>query len=160
VFISHSVSPSLTLKQIYADASSVTSRQIAESFSLDSQKKLPSVFMDRIRTLGLPDAAIVLVDNSSLSEWTKALLGHSLNMAPVASLDPLTLAAVQKADRDLFKSVCTNINGRSGIILNVTNSTPQSISNSGTAYSSDYFRKWMGLVTSLHFTSCEVLVGP
>jgi hypothetical protein len=160
VFINQAVSSTMILKQIYPDLTSLTSKQLRDNFSLDSKKQLSNQFLGVIHNMDLPVSGSVLVDNNRLGEWATAVLHQSLLINPVGSTDPNNIGIVQRADQDLFTDICTTVNDQSGPGLSVPTASSRVAAISDTSNSSDYLRKWMGLVTSLHFASCETLAGP
>jgi len=160
VFVSQSVSPTITLKQIYPAATSPFSHQVQDAFSLDRNKQLTSRFTDVIHQLQLPGSGPVLVDNDGLGEWAKAVLHQTLIIEPASPADRTNLAVLQHADQDLFTDICATVNDHSDPGLTIPIATSHVAAISASIDPPDYFRKWMGLVTSLHFASCEVLAGP
>jgi len=159
VFVSRSEFSSMILKQIYPDIASATAIQLKTAFSLDSQKKLSQKFLSAINDLDLPAANTVLVDQHSLGLWTSSLVGKPVSLSPLGPMDLNHIGVIQKADRDHFKSICAALNSKSASVSPISEGTPLAAA-SYSPDSSDYLKKWMGLVTSLHFASCDVLAGP
>ncbi|HVP21921.1 MAG TPA: hypothetical protein VMS73_08675 [Anaerolineaceae bacterium] len=160
VFVNQSVTPTITLKQIYPAAASPFSNQLHDAFSLDRKMQLSTRFTDIIHQLQLPGSGPVLVDNFGLGEWAKAVLHQTLTIEPVAPANRNDLAVLQQADQDLFTGICATVNDLSNPGLTIPTATSHVAAIAAAIDPPDYFRKWMGLVTSLHFASCEVLAGP
>ncbi len=155
VFISRSVVPGLIMKRIYPEAGSAASARLAAAFSLDQQKQLDPKFLAVARDLDLPSAEIVLVDDGGIAEIA-ALLAHQLSRgSSIANPDgyPVT-------DREIFQDICKGINAPTITLpfSSPDNSPLESTLEKGSYFG--FFNKWKGLVTSLHFASCEVLAGP
>jgi hypothetical protein len=155
VFISRSIYPGLIMKRIYPELSSPASARLAAAFSVDRQKQLDRKFLDVMRDLDMPAAEIFLVDNEGMAE-VAAALSHQINQDNMSNHSLI----LHQSDLDLFRGICATIDTPAGAITFISAELPNIGITSGGMSSFGYLNKWEGLVTSLHFTSCEVLAGP
>ncbi len=155
VFISRSVVPALIMKRIFPEAGSPASARLAAAFSVDLQKQLDRKFLDVMQDRDMPSAEIILVDGDGMAE-VAAALSHHASLDSVASQP----GRVQKTDTKLFQDICTTIDDSDEPVSFVSTgqSASEPVSKEDGAFG--YLNKWKGLVTSLHFASCEVLAGP
>ncbi len=154
IFISRSVFPGLIMKRIYPEAGSPISTRLGTAFSVDRQKQLNQNFLDVMHALDLPSAEIVLVDDAGLADFIDILLTQTpgaVSFQPDPAITP---------DLDLFREVCSVIDEPVNSVPFVPEDVPQAGTESVSAVPFGYLYKWKGLVTSLHFASCEVLAGP
>ncbi len=155
VFINHSVFPSLIMKRIYPEAGSPASAKLASAFSLDQHKQLEPKFLDVMQDLDMPAAEIILVDGVGIADIA-ATLSHQGTSGRTGAQPP----APQKLDLAFFQDICTAIDAPTSTVpFFSTGQTPVGTS-SEVEDSFGFLNKWKGLVTSLHFASCEVLAGP
>lgn len=160
VFISRSVFPGLILKRIYPEMSSPISTKLGETYSLDQQKQLDPKFLDVMRELDMPAAEIVIVDNLGIADFAKAISSHSpadFIIEPQSAIRP---ELTPLNDLDLFRGICTSIEATANSVPIFDTSLPEPYGTGEKSVPTNYFNKWKGLVTSLHFASCEVLAGP
>ncbi len=155
VFISRSVFPALIMKRIYPEADSPASIKLAAAFALDQQKQFDRKFLAVIHELELPAAEIVLVDSQGMAEIAAAL---THNVSPDLSIKQPQRA--QAPDLEVFEDICTAINAPANAVPLFSSESPSQPSSSGVDTTFGFLNKWKGLVTSLHFASCEVLAGP
>ncbi len=154
VFISRSVFPALIMKRIYPEAGSPASVKLAAAFALDQQKQVDRKFLAVMHDLDLPAAEIVLVDSQGMTEIAAALVDHVSPDSSIKHPQPS-----QEPDLDVFEDICTAINAPANAVPLFSSEQSQP-SSSGVDSTFGFLNKWKGLVTSLHFASCEVLAGP
>jgi len=161
MFINHSDFTSLVFKRIYPENASEESNTIANAFALTAEKNPTDKFYTALQSLDVPAAEIIVVDNLLLRDLVSSLTGPST----LGNYDfPSTgnsLAVAQRLDRDLMVKACN-------IIQDPQQGAPQdarsqsqghTLANALTS-SPDELKRWKGLVTSLHFASCETLASP
>ncbi len=160
VFISRSIFPGLILKRIYPEISSPISTKLGETFSLDQQKQLDPKFLAVMRELDMPAVEIVIVDNLGMADFATAISSHSpanFIMEPQGAVPP---ELTPLNDLDLFRGICTAIEAYANSVPIFESSLAQVNGTGEKSVPTNYLNKWKGLVTSLHFASCEVLAGP
>jgi len=160
LFISRTEFPSLIMKRIYPEPGSVESDELGKAFSMKSDHQPSEEFMGAIHDLELPWASIMLVDDLSLPEWISALAGPSILETSQIPSSSTSITTAQKLDQELNAKACSTIGNYSKPISLVSTSIGQqqpAIMNSNIFIN---LQQWKGLVTTLHFASCEVLVGP
>ncbi|HEX7393662.1 MAG TPA: hypothetical protein VF313_01940 [Anaerolineaceae bacterium] len=148
------------MKRIYPEMGTAQSDKIGKAFSLNSDHQPSEEFMDAIRALDLPSAAIMLVDDLSFPEWISALAGPSILKTSQMSSSFTNLLLAQKLDQELNAKACSAIENQSMLISPASTSIGQeqlAVMNSNSFIN---LQQWKGLVTTLHFASCEVLVNP
>ncbi len=155
IFISRSEFPTLILKRIYPETGSTASARLGAAFSIDQQKQLDPKFMKLMRELDLPAAEIVVVDNEGLEEIV-AVISHPFPKEP----SPGNAEKIQTTDLELFQDTCSAINAPTKPVpfSSPGIAPPAKAETMGSSFG--FLNKWKGLVTSLHFASCEVLAGP
>jgi hypothetical protein len=160
LFISRTEFPSLIMKRIYPEVGTAQSDKIGKAFSLNSDHQPSVEFMDAIRALDLPSAAIMLVDDLSFPEWISALAGPSILETSQMPSSFTNLLLAQKLDQELNAKACSAIENQSMPISPASTSIGQeqlAVMNSNSFIN---LQQWKGLVTTLHFANCEVLVNP
>ncbi len=160
IFINRSQFPSMIMKQIYPDVGSNESSEIGQSFSLTPDKQPAADFADALNRLDLPSAQVIVIDNDLLPDWISALAGPSILENSPFPASSMNLALAQQVDQQLLIRACATIDRRSQPTALETSNSSEGRVLSNTLTSSDILQQWKGLVTSLHFASCEALVGP
>ena len=159
-FISRTEFSSLIMKRIYPEIGSSESDKIGKAFSMNSNHQPSEEFMAAIRALDMPSAAIMLVDDRSLPEWISALAGPSILETSQLPSSTTNLLTAQKLDQELNAKACSAIENYSRPISLASTDTGQQQLAVKSANSFFNLQQWKGLVITLHFASCEVLVGP
>ena len=159
IFISRSDFPGLIMKRIYPEAGSPISVKLGQTFSLDEQKQLNLKFLNVMRDLDMPAVEIVIVDNIGMSKLVKSIStqSHVDISVEMRNINPPEIASI--GDLDLFQKICTVIEAPQNSAP-VFSNIPQADNIYESYITSNYLDRWKGLVTSLHFASCEVLAGP
>ena len=160
LFISRTEFPSLIMKHIYPEQGSDESSKIGQAFSLTAGKQPSANFTDALNSLELPSAQIMLVDDLLLPDWISALSGPSILETSALPAPGTNLFLAQQLDQELFTKACGAVDNRSKHGSLASANSRQEPSPLDKPNSSDNLQQWKGLVTSLHFASCEALVGP
>jgi hypothetical protein len=160
IFINRSQFPSLFMKRIFPEPGSDESVKIGQAFSLTATKEPTTGFAEALNSLDLPSPRILVVDDSVLPDWVSALAGASILKASTFPTPDMNLHLAQQLDQQLLNKACSSVDHRSQPIVLETANPGQGFILSDTLKSSDNLQQWKGLVTSLHFTSCESLVSP
>ncbi len=155
VFISRSIVPGLIMKRIYPEAGSPASAKLGAAFSLDENKQLDRKFLAVMHDLALPAAEIVVVDDDGLAAIAAVLSHQALPVS--ASMYP---GNAQDKELKVFQEICTLINTPANAAQLIAPELLPLASANGIDSTFGFLNKWKGLVTSLHFASCEVLAGP
>ena len=160
IFINRSAFPSLIMKQIFPEQGSDSSDRVGNAFSLTAAKEPSADFVQALNGLDLPSAHTLVVDDSMLPDLISALASPAFLKTSAFPKPAMTLTLAQNLDQQLLTKACTAVDHRSQPITLETTIPGQGLPMSDSLISSDILRQWKGLVTSLHFASCEALVAP
>ena len=103
---------------------------------------------------------IAVADDHLAVDWLIGLAGQPIVDDSQPGILSASLEAAQAMDQQLFSRACSTIENRASGIELVSASIRPERKNNPLVHFSDEFLGWKGLVTSLHLSSCELLVGP
>jgi hypothetical protein len=159
-FISRSEFPSIIMKRLYPENGSETASKLIQSFSMDEKKQPSDRFLDVLNELRLPSLKIAVSDDRLAIDWANGLVNQPIFDSLSFNTSTSNLDIAQNNDQQLFTSACSTIKNHASRISLVSTITHPDGNEIPIIRFSDDFLEWKGLVTSLHLSSCELLVGP
>jgi hypothetical protein len=141
--------PSLIFKKIYPDLKNASDRsEIQAGFPPVNGNKLPDSFEQKITGLRLQITGRLMVERNNLSSIGPYFGGK---VSPGLTFDSHK-GNDSTAEANYLKSLCKSLTDAAAL--------PTASGSTGSAGASHWMDPWKGLVTSLRFSSCTVLVDP